>query len=380
MTETLMADIGKELITVRMVSESNAVTYKLNVGIPSAGNAKLPYLKLNDTDLQPQASLTPSAGLNIRGFAVPTAIAESKYFTLTTSEGSVNDGFIEYMDSSQHKLMILYSGKGLKSSPRVDAWFASKGSVNWPGSVRFARFNYTYIALYSPSRKKILAEVYHGEDNPTNTGFCTMEKVFDTFDDLGSTGFPYKSVYDPAEHVVTTEYEFKRYPEGVGLVAKMNDFGISPGAKMMLSGELFQSKELVAAGQTARVNLRWYKGTTLKDSLSVDVPSNEVDKWYKIKDTYSIAPLDADGFTIVAARYPRNDATVAKSGIRNVVFSEVAREDSISSPASIGVNGIKVNNIIEGTTGNLLMQLPDTEMYPNNSVPVVNLKELELEY
>lgn len=380
MAETLMADIGKELITVRMVSESNSNTYKLNVGVPNEGNSKLPYLKLNDVDLQSQVSVVQSGGINIRGFNVPDTIAEVKNFTLTTSGGSINTGFIQYMDSVTHKLVVLYSGKGLKSSPDVDAWFASKGSVNWPGSVLCDRFNYTYIALYSPSRKKILAEVYNGEDKPTNTGFCTLEKVFDTFDDLGSTGFPYKAVYDPAEHVVTTEYEFKRYPEGAGLVAKMNDYGISPGAKMMLSGELFQSKELVAAGQTARVNLRWYKGTALKDSMSVDVPSNEVDKWYKIKDAYSIAPLDADGFTIVAARYPRNDATVAKSGIRNVVFSEVAREDSISSPASIGVNGIKVNNIIEGTTGNLLMQLPDTEMYPNNSVPVVNLKELELEY
>lgn len=380
MAETLMTDIGKELITVRMVSESNSVTYKLNIGVPNSGNPKLPYLKLNDVDLQTQASVVQSTGINVRGFNVPSTIAEVKNFTMGTTESSINDGFIQYMDSVTHKLVILYSGKNLKSSPKVDAWFSSKGSVNWPGSERCERFNYTYIALYSPSRKKILAEVYNGEDKPTNTGFCTLETVFDSFDDLGSTGFPYKSVYDPQEYLATSEYEFKRYPEGVGLVAKMSDFGISPGATMMLSGELFQSKELVAAKQTARVNLRWYKGTTLKDAMSVDVPANVVDSWHKIQDAYSVAPLDADGFTIVAARYPRNDATIAKSGIRNIAFSEVARADSISSPASIGVNGIKTNNITEGTIGQLLIQLPDSERFPNNTVPVVNLKELELEY
>ncbi len=381
MSQTLMTNIDKDLITVHMVSEANSVTYKLNVGVPSAGNDKLPYLKMNDIDLQPQASVVQSTGLNIRGFNEPTKIAEVKNFTIGTDDNSsINNSFIEYMNGVNHKLVVLYSGKNLKTSPKIDEWFASKGSINWPGVARINRFNYVYVALYSPASQKFVMEAYVGQDKPTNSGFCTLETVFDSFDDIGATGFAKKAVYDPTEYVSTSEYEFKRYPENVGLVASLEEFGLRPGAKVMLSGELYQSKELVAAGLTTRVNLRWYKGTSLKDSLSVTIPNNVVDKWYKIQDTFSVIPSDADGFTIVAARYPRNDAVVALASVKNLTLTEVARIDQKSTHASIGVNGIKTNNVIEGTASPLLLQLPDPVTFANNTVPLVGLKELELEY
>lgn len=380
MSQTLMANIDKDLITVRMVSEANSDTYKLNIGAPSAGNPKLAYLKINDVDLQAQSAVNPARGLNIRSLNDPSGVNEIKQFDLATTDNSTADAFIQYMNDNTHKLVIIISGKDLKSSPKIDAWFASRGSVNWPGAARCNRFNFTYIALYSPSRKKIIMEAHHGEDNPVNEGFCTLETVFDSFDDLGATGFAKKVVYDPSEYVSTSGYEFKRYPENVGLIASLGEFGLAPGSTVMLSGEMFQSKELVDAGLTARINLRWYKGTSLADSLSVMIPSNVVDKWYKIQDTFSVVPPDTDGFTIVAARYPRNDSVVALASVKNLTVSEVSRTYQKTSHASIGVNGIKTNNLVEGTTSPLLLQLPDSGTFANNTVPLVGIKELELEY
>jgi hypothetical protein len=60
--------------------------------------------------------------------------------------------------------------------------------------------------------------------------------------------------------------------------------------------------------------------------------------------------------------------------------SEVSRTYQKTSHASIGVNGIKTNNLVEGTTSPLLLQLPDSATFANNTVPLVGIKELELEY
>jgi hypothetical protein len=164
MAETLMMNVDKDLISVRMVSESNSVAYKMNIGVPSSGNPKNAYLKINDKELHSSpGSVTSSTGLNIRTFNTPDKWNEVKNFTLSSNDAStINTGFIDYMNSVTDKLVVIYSGTALRSSARVDDWFASVGSKNWPGADRCNRFSFTYIGLYSPSKRKIIAEVYKG--------------------------------------------------------------------------------------------------------------------------------------------------------------------------------------------------------------------------
>jgi hypothetical protein len=70
----------------------------------------------------------------------------------------------------------------------------------------------------------------------------------------------------------------------------------------------------------------------------------------------------------------------ALAGIKNIALTEVGRKDEKSTPASIGVDGIKTNNLVEGTNAPMLLQLVDPETFAVNKVPVVALRELELEY
>ncbi|ADG36196.1 gp35 hinge connector of long tail fiber [Acinetobacter phage Acj61] len=383
MAETLMMNVDKDLISVRMVSESNSVAYKMNIGVPSSGNPKNAYLKINDKELHSSpGSVTSSTGLNIRTFNTPDKWNEVKNFTLSSNDAStINTGFIDYMNSVTDKLVVIYSGTALRSSARIDDWFASVSSKNWPGADRCNRFSFTYIGLYSPSKRKIIAEAYKGyHDLLPNDSFNTLEVVYDSLDDIGAVGFAKSAVYDSKEYVTTSEYEFVRYPTDAGLVAPLADYGLRPNSLVMLSGELFQSAELVAAGLVTRLNVRWYRGTTLRDSFSISPPVDVKETWWKMPDTFLNIPADADGFTIVAARYPRNDALNALAGIKNIALTEVGRKDEKSTPASIGVNGIKTNNLVEGTNAPMLLQLVDPETFAVNNVPVVALRELELEY
>lgn len=377
MAITPMIDMGKDFVHVNMVSESNAVGFKFNLGASPFGNPKKSYFKVNDVDI----GIPPTAnGLNVRVMSGVKTISDSKSFNLTPTDSAMNSGFITYMESVTQPIVVLISSGPLKCSPQIETWFKNAYSVNFPSKFLCDNFNYSYVGIYSTTRKKIIMESMMGDDRAVHDAFAVIESVCDELRDLGATGFAHRAVYDPYETTTNTDYEFNRYPIGAGLIAPMANYGIKPGASMMLSCDLYQSTEMVAAGQTTRANIRWYNGTNLVDSASVNVPNNVVDEWWSITDLYMTAPETANGFTIVVARYPRNDSVVGKAGVRNLAFAEVSRPDEKGKNAAFGVNGIQANLLIEGTVGNLILELSDSKKFDENKVSVNGLKEKELPY
>ena len=86
------------------------------------------------------------------------------------------------------------------------------------------------------------------------------------------------------------------------------------------------------------------------------------------------------GFTIVVARYPRNDAVNALSQVRNITFNEVGRPDTLTGDAAIGVNGIKTSNLEDNAAFPNLITFPDAAIMLKNTVNVINVTELPLPY
>lgn len=372
-----MIDFSQDMVEVNTISESNSVAFKINLGASAFGNPKNSYLKINDVDF---GAVPTAPGLNVRALNSLITPPETKSFNLTNVNSSMNTSFIDWINLQTAPIILIVSSGILRSSDSVDSWFSGVGSVNWPGSFLCNNYQYSYVGIYSTTKKKMIMESMAGYNSSPNDAFCVLETVCDTLEDIGSTGFIKSAIYDPNETLTTTDYEFKRYPIDGGLVAPIANYGIKPNSIMMLCGELLQSSEMVAAGQTTRLNIRWYNGSTLISSSSISPPNNIVDQWYNFQDNFSVVPANANGFTIVVARYPRNDSVVALAGVKNITFSEVSRADKTTGPASIGVNGVQMNTFVDSSIGNLLLELPDSVTKTENKVTFVGLKERELPY
>lgn len=376
-----MTNVDRSFVTVRTMAETNSVKWKLNIASTPALSSKVPYLKLNDSNAGTGYPFVDNA-LNLRVLK-PLGVSfqiDAKSYALTPNDTSISNSFVEYMNSLPAGNIVCFISKGnLRSTQIMDDWFKNANSVVYPKQFLCNKFNYSYAAFYSTTTKKIIQECYHGENQTANSGEAVLETVFDTLVDIGATGYARSAVYDPKEYVTTSEYEFKRYPDNL-LVAKLSDYGLTAGSTVMLSCELYQSKELVDAGLVTRINLRWYKGTTLLDSSQFSPPVNKFDQWVKYQQTYSTIPETADGFIIVAARYPRNDAVLALGSIRNVSLCQVSRIDGKAVSTSIGVNGYRTTDFNESALDPLLVRMIDASKTTENKLLNVEMKEEENPY
>lgn len=364
-TATFMATFNKDVVEADIFSEANAVTYKL-VAKGQTNYSPTARLELNDSNIIGSVA----NGLNIRGMNGPS-VAEIKSFELTNVDSSMNSSFKTFMDTSTHKILVIISGRSLRSTPDIDSWFSSKGSVAWPGNFMLNNYSCGYVGFYSTKLKKIVAEKAIYSDG-NEIGLAEYLLVFDTLDDIGALGTPQRVVYDENEYSTTTGYEFKRYPVDTTIV-KMADYNMTKGGTFLIQADLVASQTMVAANMKTRVNLRWFQGTTLLNASTV---LESIDTSKTSVQGYSTAPPTADGFALVVSRYPRNDAVSGLASVKNMMFTEVSRDGSqINSTAAVGIYGVKANGFVESQSDNHLMDLKVDSTSLLNIVPIVGIRE-----
>ncbi|UYM28902.1 hinge connector of long tail fiber proximal connector [Serratia phage vB_SspM_LC53] len=375
----IMAGFGEGFVETQIMSENNAVRYKLSVaaGLKSSAPSN-EYILLQDKPLGEQGN---SPGMNVREINLSTnTVISRKIFDFKNGElVGANKSFVDYMTSlvaKDNTIIVLSTGDRLYSSETVDNWFKSVSSPSWPGTWMCSKYPCSYVAFYSVHKKKIIQEhttysdgVLRDEDVRAQ-----LEVVYDKFDDIGATGFVKRAIEEVAEASSDTEYEFKRYPSGAPIIALMKDYSITPGSKLKASFELFADKALLDSGQSTRLNFRWFKGSTILTSQANEVPIGQSDRWIKY-ERYIDVPATADGFTVIAARYPRQDTSVGVGAVRNLILLEVSRQDeAISRSAEFGVNGIRMNKAIDGQNSELLI-LPDTKDDPSGEIRSAEFRE-----
>ena len=360
MTETFMANFNKTGVETNVLSESNSVTYSFELN--GATNFSVaPSLKRNGVDIKQ----TFADGINVREFNSVTDMGSVKSFKLTSSSSSMNNSFIEYMKMSTAKIIILFSGKNLKSHSVVDEFFDSISSVNWAKSYLTDRFSCGYVGIYSTALKRIVAEVMTSTDGNSNTETAKLTTVVDDLSDFGILGSSKRIIETPQEYFSTNGYEYARFPTSATSVL-MSDYNLISGNAVYLSTDIFQTQEMLNAGMKTRISIRWMDSaqTILKndvlESSKVNWSSNEI---------YSVAPLNASRFTVVVSRYPRDDSLSSKSAIRNLSMSVSPKDgNGKNDGAMMSVyGGVKAGKIIEvDKTDQNLMSLPlDTSLLQN---------------
>ncbi|AJD82058.1 tail connector protein [Yersinia phage vB_YenM_TG1] len=362
----LMAGFGQGFVQTQVLSENNSVKYKLSVAGSNATSLPNPaYILLND---KPISSIQHQNGLNVWELDTTIgAIVYRKIYTFGINDSaSANIAFIEYMNSITADTVIIITTSGnVNSSPSVDNWFKNAGSTNWFNNEILRNYKGSYAGIYRPRFKKVVSENRCYTDGSIFDSRAYLEIVYDTINDIGATGFPYRVCFDTNEYKTDSEIDIKRYPNGL-FVTPYSDYLMSPGQKYMISFELFASASLISSGKTTQMNIRWFNDNAFVSGSSYEVNSTFGDQWVKFERIIDV-PANTNGFTIVASRTNSVLISDGTSGVRNVIMAQVSRGDVPITSAAFGVNGIRMNKGIDGTTDKLLI-LPDVEDDPTGDI------------
>lgn len=367
-TETFIAAFLKDGVETTFMAENNSVTYKLDM--QGATNYSVaPYIKRNGTDITQQYT----DGINVREISGPTDNGDVKSFIMTSTTSSINTGFINFIKNSTASLVLIFSGKNLKSSADVDTAFSGWNSVVWPTSGVVNRFSCGYVAIYSPSLKRILYEVVEMSDGTTTDG-AKFSLVYDDLSDIGASGTSRKSVYDETEYISTDSSFTKRYPTD-STSNLMSVYGLTTGKSVMINCDLFQAQELLDANGRINVSFRWLKGETVLDTFNM---YSEKVGWNNVS-AFTTAPATADSFSVIVSRYPYGISNTSTIGVRNMVVTQTSKDGNQvkTSGAVIGVNGIRSGTFKEfDKTDSTVMTLDLSKSLANNIVPVASIKEV----
>lgn len=362
-----MARFGHGYVQTQVLSENNSVKFKLafaagtDFSVPSNS-----YYTFQDAPIGNNAD---GVGINVREFDLNSnRLLSFKTFTLTSDDGSSgNQAFIDYMNSltkSDDVVVIMTSFGRLYTSPDVDAKFKAHGSVMWPGTWLAKNYRTAYCALFSLKHQKFIAEnaSYCSEANETRDVRPALEFIYDKPDDIGATGLAKRIIEDMNTYIIDRENSSKRYPKQNEQISPIANYGISPGDILQFSFGLKGDSSLNDTGQNIRVNLRWFNGNNYISGVAVESQPNEAGSWAS-QQRYVTVPANTTGFTIVASRSPEVADSEGTGAIRRMFLCQVTRAvEPLMDPASFGINGIRMNNMIStGVDENTLLVLPDTE-------------------
>lgn len=350
MTDQFIASFNKDVVRTDFVSESNSIKYKLELG-GAHGASPNPFLKRNGTDLL--GSFVD--GMNVREFNSIDGSPSIKSFNFSkTSGNSVNSAFSSYINASTAKFIVLISGKNLYSATDIDTWFKNAGSVAWPGQFMCNNYKVGYVAIYSPSLKKIVAEVAKYSDG-NDTDLAEYKCICDVENDLGSLGLPKKIIYDESEKTATDKQGVYNYYINT-LLPSIN---IKSGDNLLLSCDMFRGTS------NNKISVLWFSGSTVIDSTAVPATTTT----YQNYETTLKVPETADRLAIYVEKYGSDLV-----GCKNVSLVQITEPKTNSTTAYMGVNGIKATKIVEKSEGDLL-NLKMKVSTQDNVVPVVNIQE-----
>lgn len=357
--ENMMAVFGRYYVDTQIISENDAVDYKLSLrGANHNSNPNRPWVRINDKDINTTNF--------IRGFNVIVLdpglvkVVDQKGFDTFGSGASASDAMVTYLDSLDPAyIACIVSYDAIRANYNLISWFLTHGSnTDFNPLDRFYRTS--YAGIYMPKYKKVIME--HVRFTAATGGDWTadLEMVFDDLSDFGVTGMP-NIIACEMNQVNGTGPRMASYPVGavtndVKTFYSLKDNGINPGDWVYFSCDIFTPKAAFDQGGRCTVQPTFRNESNVTVGVTKQYKSTKADTWETIE---VFIPVPAGATRLATFVY--GDVTSNLPGsIRNLVMTQGTREDTISGPMAIGVNGIRnsgVDTSLAGTTGNPVSRL-----------------------
>lgn len=373
-----MARIGPDTFGAQHLAENNSVKYRLTVkGASHSSTNRVASITLNGVNIN-KTALTRGLNLVVIDASTMTVVEQRAFDIFQNVEHRTT--FQTYISElPANRIVAIASYDALRSSPELDAFMASIGSTCWlgnaymnrpdpnpnPGNLYFYRS--AYSAIYNSTMKKIVMEDANGAvSSSTEDNRTTTDIVFDTIDDVGATGIPFRIVDDDKEYENSgTAYAFKLYVSQRALA----DLKLKANDIIYVTAEMFVSQEALDAGAYGQMHVEGYTSGEWK--WGAPSPTVRVaNVWTPIQYWVTIKPCE--GISIGAYHMP-SSVTTGTIKVRNAMVTQVSRTEKTSGNAGFGVNGIRATKLSEPAGfDNPIMQLLNIPTDASNKVITSN--------
>lgn len=380
--ERYMAEFGQDgngqgFVQAAVLSENNAVKYRLSIAGSCTQSTVPPYIKFQDSNLP----VVFAAGLNVFVFDTTTlSIIETKSYNFTNVPSDTNRAFMTYMASlPKDKLVLFVSDKKLRTCVELVDWFKKRNSTAWPSVWDINTFDVAYSAFFITSMDSVTSEHSLCNDGVVLEPISThLDLVWDYFSDIGATGVPSRIAEVDKELASNTNEATAliRLPTSQ-LESPLSDYNLKAGDLFYLK---FSSMVGVGTGPgprpngTTRCSIRWFNNGVMTSSQNIDASSTTINlnKWQQF-NRYIKVPPNVTAFTIYFFKTDAADY----GAVKNITVSEVPREETpMFRAAEFGVNGIRMNLMIDGAVDELLV-LNDSETDDRGQVRSTEFRELQ---
>ncbi|AAQ17984.1 gp35 hinge long tail fiber proximal connector [Aeromonas phage Aeh1] len=306
MAELVIARVTEQGIQARDLSETFSGDNELIIKGQQGNAGGTCVATLNGVSLSP----SQTKGLNC------IHLTEDFKPTLMSFDFSVvtdTDRFTTWVNSLATGIILLMSHTENVTNDKLNTYFDQIGSVGWKyywnpdkGTNRSS-----YVAIIDCPLKKIMTEQFMGHGKTTMQAQLCI--VFDTFADIGVTGYGDMIAWEESEYFTKTPgYAVKELIK----LSNLKDLNIHPGETIELTGELWASEQASVDKVKSSIFLQYYTDNAWISSHSIN--SSGIETWTKGTVT-SVVPANCNRIFIRLYRYPNVPLSTAEIGIRDVM-------------------------------------------------------------
>ncbi|QAX99597.1 hinge long tail fiber proximal connector [Aeromonas phage AsFcp_4] len=315
MAELVIARVTEQGIQARDLSETFSGDNELIIKGQQGNAGGTCVATLNGVSLSP----SQTKGLNCIHLTEDFKTTLMSFdFSVATDTGR----FTNWVNSLSTGIILLMSHTENVTNDKLNTYFDVIGSVGWKyywnpdkGTNRSS-----YVAIIDCPLKKIMTEQFMGHGKTTMQAQLCV--VFDTFADIGVTGYGDMLAWEENEVFVETP--------GYGVVnyfdTKPQTLNIKPGEMIEINAEVWKSKEAHAAGTGSALIVQFWgdpippatsnPGSRYISSFSVNAKG--VETWEKGTNS-AIVPAACTRIEATLYRYPNKNSS-SKIGIRDVMI------------------------------------------------------------
>ncbi|UYD59361.1 long-tail fiber protein [Aeromonas phage avDM6] len=245
--------------------------------------------------------------------------------------------------------IVLMKSKGTNTTNgTINAVFKKIGNIGWENHWNISNGTSAsrYAAIYDTGLKKIMVEMLGVSSNIK----ISLETVFDTFNDIGVTGYGNALVYDQNEYIseTPTTPEIVRYMNGS---QSLSSIGVNTGETLRISLDMYRNDLAALAGESIRLYFIGYKGNTSVTSNFVEVSDTSGSWEYKYGEI--TIPSTIDNLRIYATAWPIKSSYQGTFGTRCISVYRKKKDVSKSGKGSFGQWGFITESAKE-TSGNIV--------------------------
>lgn len=352
--ENMMAIFGRHFVDTQIISENDAVNYKLSLrGSNHNSNPNRPWVMINDKTINTTGYIR---GFNVIVFDPATlAVIDQKGFDSFGSGSPAADAMVTYMNSlNPNHIACIVTYDAIRANYNLITWFLTHGStVDFTPLDKFYRTS--YAGIYMPKYGKVIMENFQFTAASAGDTSVDIEMVFDDLSDFGVTGMP-NIITCEMNEVTGSGPRLVSYPPGaltgdIKTFYSLADNGIKPGDWLYVACDLYTPKASFDQGGRCMIQPT-FRNESNSTTGSVQYKSTVADTWESI-EKYIQVPA---GTTRIAIFVYGHTTANLEASIKNLVMTQCTRDETITGPMAIGVNGIR-NSGVDSVTSSPVTRL-----------------------